>query len=118
MAQVYKSDFSPLWEVESLSIPQFMTRYNPYGVPANKAVHCDTFSADAITYGSLREQAGRAAWGLRHRLGVKPGDTVLALVPNSVRSREIRSEIMLLTITKNEFILLAHATWWAGAVFA
>ncbi|GES63689.1 AMP dependent CoA ligase [Aspergillus terreus] len=101
MAHIYKSEFSPLWEVESLSIPQFMTRYNPYGVPADKVVHCDTFSADAITHGSLREQAGRAAWGLRHRLSVKPGDTVLALVPNS-----------------NEFILLAHATWWAGAVFA
>ncbi|KAL4895113.1 hypothetical protein BDV59DRAFT_211916 [Aspergillus ambiguus] len=101
MAHIYTSSFSPLWDVESLSIPQFMTRYNPYGVQADKVVHSDTFSEKALTYGSLREQAGRAAWGLRHKLGVKPGNTVLALVPNS-----------------NDFILLAHATWWAGAVFA
>ncbi|KAJ5974292.1 amp dependent CoA ligase [Penicillium waksmanii] len=69
-------------------------------VNASKVVHTDTFSDETITYGSLREQAGHAAWGLQKRLGLQPGDTLLALVNNS-----------------NAFVLLAHATWWTGAIF-
>ncbi|KAJ5679594.1 amp dependent CoA ligase [Penicillium macrosclerotiorum] len=78
-----------------------MTQYNPDEVQASKIVHTETFSEDTITYGSLRDQAGRAAWGLQKKLGLQPGDTLLALVNNS-----------------NAFVLLAHATWWAGAIFA
>ncbi|KAL3458243.1 hypothetical protein BJX64DRAFT_302096 [Aspergillus heterothallicus] len=98
---VYTSPLAPFSDINSLSIPQFMTQYNPDGVPADKIVHMDTFSSEHLTYGSLREKASRAAWGLKHRLGVRPGDAVLAIVTNS-----------------NDFVLLAHATWWAGAVFA
>ncbi|KAL4861976.1 hypothetical protein BDV12DRAFT_179558 [Aspergillus spectabilis] len=99
----YRSPVFPLHgaEASDLSIPQFMTRYNPDEVPASKVVHIDPFSAEVITYGSLREQAGRGAWGLRKKLGLQPGDVLLALVKNS-----------------NAFVHLAHATWWAGAVFA
>ncbi|QKX63841.1 uncharacterized protein TRUGW13939_11012 [Talaromyces rugulosus] len=97
---VYHSPIFPLHDDTSLSIPQFMTRYNPDEVPADKVVHTDTFSNQPITYGSLRAHAGRGAWGLQ-KLGLRPGDVVLALVNNC-----------------NDFVLLAHATWWAGAVFA
>ncbi|PYH28945.1 amp dependent CoA ligase [Aspergillus neoniger CBS 115656] len=78
-----------------------MTQYNPEDVDASKAVHTDTFSDEALTYGGLRSQAARAAWGLQKRLGLQPGNTLLALVNNS-----------------NAFVLLAHATWWTGAIFA
>ncbi|KOS41521.1 hypothetical protein ACN38_g7633 [Penicillium nordicum] len=78
-----------------------MTQYNPDEVSGSKIVHVETFSKEAITYGSLRDQAGRAAWGLQTKLGLQPGDTLLALVNNS-----------------NAFVLLAHATWWTGAIFA
>ncbi|KAL2850620.1 hypothetical protein BJY01DRAFT_261525, partial [Aspergillus pseudoustus] len=98
---VYTSPLAPFSEITNLSIPQFMTRYNPDGVPADKIVHMDTFSSEHLTYGSLREKASRAAWGLKHRIGVRPGDVVLAIVANS-----------------NDFVLLAHATWWVGGVFA
>ncbi|KAJ5650412.1 AMP dependent CoA ligase [Penicillium longicatenatum] len=98
---LYRSPVIPIHDATDLSIAQFMTQYNPDDVPASKVVHVETFSNDAITYGSLREQAGRAAWGLQAKLGLQPGDTLLALVNNS-----------------NAFVLLAHATWWTGAIFA
>ncbi|KAL2820971.1 amp dependent CoA ligase [Aspergillus cavernicola] len=97
----YQSPVIPIHDATDLSISQFMTQYNPDDVQASKVVHTDTFSKDLITYGSLREQAARAAWGLKVKLGLQPGDTLLALVNNS-----------------NAFVLLAHATWWTGAVFA
>ncbi|KAJ0422748.1 hypothetical protein BJY00DRAFT_322321 [Aspergillus carlsbadensis] len=98
---IYTSSLAPFSDITNLSIPQLMARYNPDGVPADKVVHMDTFSNEHLTYGSLREKASRAAWGLKDRLGVRPGDVVLAVVTNS-----------------NDFVLLAHATWWAGGVFA
>ncbi|KAL2808258.1 hypothetical protein BJX63DRAFT_40939 [Aspergillus granulosus] len=99
----YQSPVFPLHETDAsnLSISQFMIRYNPDEVPASKVVHIDPFSPDSITYGSLREEASRGAWGLHEKLGLQPGDILLALVKNS-----------------NAFVRLAHATWWAGAVFA
>lgn len=96
----YQSPVFPIDDVANLSIPQFITRYNPDDAPADKVVHTDTFSQQPLTYGSLRDQAARASWGLRQS-GLQPGDVLLALVNNS-----------------NDFVLLAHATWWAGAVFA
>lgn len=75
----------PIHDPTDLSISQFMTRYNPDDVPDSKVVHVETFSDEAITYGSLRDQAGRAAWGLQTNLGLQPGNTLLALVNNSVR---------------------------------
>lgn len=65
-----------------------MTSYNPDDVPASKVVHTDTFSDDTVTYGSLREQTSQAAWGLQRNLALQPGDALLALVNNSVRSAE------------------------------
>ncbi|KAJ5753505.1 AMP dependent CoA ligase [Penicillium nucicola] len=98
---VYRSPVIPIHDATELSISQFMTQYNPDDVPDSKIVHVETFSDETITYGSLREHAGRAAWGLQNKFGLQPGDTLLALVNNS-----------------NVFVHLAHATWWTGAVFA
>lgn len=66
-------------------------------------VHVDTISGKSLTYGGLREKAGRCGWGLRHKLpiGLKEGQRLLAIVPNST-----------------DFVLLAHSTWWAGACFS
>ncbi|KAJ5785294.1 AMP dependent CoA ligase [Penicillium pulvis] len=98
---LYRSPVIPIHDATDLSISQFMTRYNPDDVPESKVVHVESFSDETITYGSLREQAGRAAWGLQTKSGLQSGDTLLALVNNS-----------------NAFVHLAHATWWTGAVFA
>ncbi|PCH02415.1 protein of unknown function DUF4009 [Penicillium occitanis (nom. inval.)] len=96
----YQSPVFPTDSTTNLSIAQFMTQYNPDEVPADKVIHVDTISKKSITYGSLREDAARAARGLRN-WGLQPGNVLMALVTNS-----------------NDFVILAHATWWAGAVFA
>lgn len=82
---VYSSPVIPMHDATDLSISQFMTQYNPDDVPPSKIVHTDTCSTDPITYGSLREQSGQAAWGLQRKLAFQPGNTLLALVNNSVR---------------------------------
>lgn len=63
-----------------------MTQYNPDEVPADKVIHVDTISKQSITYGSLREDAARAAWGLRN-WGLQPGNVLMALVTNSVSAQ-------------------------------
>ena len=82
---IYKSPVIQIHDASDLSIPQFMTQYNPDEVPTSKIVHVENISNETITYGSLRDQAARAAWGLRMNLDLQPGDTLLALVNNSVR---------------------------------
>lgn len=77
-----------------------MTKFNPDNVPAGKVVHADTILNKSITYGGLREQSAKCAWGLK-QLGLQQGKTVLAIFPNST-----------------DFVLLAHATWWSGACFS
>lgn len=94
---VYKSPVLPIHDVSGLSIPQFMTQYNPDEVPASKIVHVETFSNETITYGSLHDQAARAAWGLRVKLDLQPGDTLLALVNNSV----IKANLMIFLVLSN-----------------
>lgn len=116
---IYHSPISPFGDLASLSIPQFMTRYNPDGVAADKVVHRDALSSEALTYSSLRQKASLSAWGLRHELGVNPGDTILAIVTNSVRTPTYPETVGTVSNhKKNDFVVLAHATWWLGAVFA
>jgi 4-coumarate--CoA ligase len=76
--------FAPLGLDESLTIPLLMTRYNPDNVPADKVVHIDTIANKSLTYGGLREQAARCAYGLKHKLGMKYQDRLMVMVPNSV----------------------------------
>jgi 4-coumarate--CoA ligase len=78
--------YGPLSVDDSLSIPQFMTQYNPDNVAPDKLVHIDTITGKSLTYGELRAEAAKCAWGLRHKLGLKEGDVVSLICPNSVRA--------------------------------
>ncbi|KAH6675396.1 putative amp dependent CoA ligase [Plectosphaerella plurivora] len=98
---IYQSPLQPYGSYEHLSIPQFMTKFNPEETPSDKIVHTDAFNSQPLTYCGLRQSAARIAWGMKEKLGLQQGDIVLALVPNS-----------------NDFVQLAHGTWWAGCVFA
>jgi len=83
------STYGPLLSVpDDLSIPQFMTKYNPDNVSRDKVVHTDTISGKTLTYGGLRVDAAKCAWGLRHKLGLREGDIISLLCPNSVRGPE------------------------------
>jgi 4-coumarate--CoA ligase len=98
---IMTSGFLPLQLDDKISIPQFMTRYNPDNVPASKPVHTDTLTNKTITYGGLRDLAAKCAWGLQQKLGVKEGDIILVIVPNCT-----------------DFVILAHSVLWAGAVLS
>ncbi|KIW77411.1 hypothetical protein Z517_09857 [Fonsecaea pedrosoi CBS 271.37] len=87
--------------IDNITIPELMTKYNPDSVPADKVVHVDTIANKSITYGGLRKQAARCAWGLQHKLGLKEQDRLLVILPNST-----------------DFLILAHATMWLGAVLS
>lgn len=81
---IFKSKFTPVFIEDNISIPQFFTRYNPDNVPNDKVVHVDLIKGKEITYGGLRETAGRASWGLQKNLGLQPGNVVCVLAQNSV----------------------------------
>jgi len=83
---IIRSKYAPVEISDAISIPQFMTRYNPDNVGNDKVVHVDLIKGKELTYGGLRESAGRASWGLKERLGLRPGDVVCILVQNSVCS--------------------------------
>uniref|UniRef100_A0A093VQE6 4-coumarate--CoA ligase-like 9 n=1 Tax=Talaromyces marneffei PM1 TaxID=1077442 RepID=A0A093VQE6_TALMA len=89
----YQSPVLPTDSTANLSIAQFMTQYNPDEVPADKIVHVDTISKQPITYGSLRQDAARAAWGLRN-WGLQPGNVLMALVTNSLMRRGGRAPFL------------------------
>jgi 4-coumarate--CoA ligase len=57
------------------SITQMMLE-NPTNADPNKIISEDILTGKTVTYSSLREDAYKAAWALRHRLGLKTGDTV------------------------------------------
>ncbi len=111
--------FGPLGLDESVTIPRLMTKYNPDSVPSDKVVHVDTIANKSLTYGGLREQAAKCAWGLKHKLGMKEQDRLLVMVPNSVcPPHELRGKVSRLIYPKTDFVILAHATLWLGAVFS
>jgi 4-coumarate--CoA ligase len=78
--------YGPLGLDDNISIPQFMTKYNPDNISPEKVVHVDTIAGKSLTYGGLRTEAAKSAWGLRHKLGFKEGDVLSLLCPNSVRN--------------------------------
>ncbi len=94
----YTSSFAPIIVDDSLSISQFMTKYNLDSVKLDKVVHADTITGKTITYSGLREEATKCAWGSKQKLGLKEGDTVLAMVPNSVIILEIPSFTYVITV--------------------
>lgn len=86
---IIRSKYAPVSIGEDVSIPQFMTRYNPDNVKDDKVVHIDLIKGKELTYGGLRESAARCAWGLKKSFGLRPGGVVCILAQNSV-SRGIR----------------------------
>lgn len=97
---IFTSTFTPLQVDDNITIPELITKYNPDHVLPDKIVHEDTISGKTLTYGGLRRDAARCAWGLQQH-GLKKGDVVCVIVPNST-----------------DFVLLAHAVWWTGATFS
>lgn len=66
------------------SITQMMLE-NTSNVDPSKVISEDILTGKSITYSSLREDAFKAAWTLRHNLGLKTGDTVTIIGRSCVR---------------------------------
>ncbi|KAF9890114.1 hypothetical protein FE257_006275 [Aspergillus nanangensis] len=80
------------------SITQMMLENKSNADPA-KVISEDILTGKTITYGQLREDAFKAAFALRHRMGMKGNDTVTIIGRSCV-----------------DYIVAAHAIWAAGGV--
>lgn len=116
--KIVRSIYAPVSVPDDISLPQFMTRYNPDNVRKDKVVHVDLIEGKELTYGGLREAAGRCAWGLKSRLGLKPGSIVSVLAQNSVSYTLLRKGKATDSEIQSDFVILAHSIWWSGAVVA
>jgi long-subunit acyl-CoA synthetase (AMP-forming) len=82
--KIIRSRYAPVSISDDITIPQFMTQYNPDNVKDDKVVHVDLLSDKTLTYGGLRRAAARAAWGLKQNLDIRRGDVVCIVAQNSV----------------------------------
>ncbi|CAO2648201.1 Nn.00g074680.m01.CDS01 [Neocucurbitaria sp. VM-36] len=96
--RVYRSIYPAPYCPTNISIPQFLTQYNPDAVSNDKVVLEDDWTGQSLTYGSLRQTASQHAWALRERYNLKSGDVVAISAPNSV-----------------PHVQLIHAVLWTGA---
>jgi len=98
--QVYVSNVPDYHLPTDTSFHQFITRYNPDDVLAEKIIYEDQAAPHkTLTYGGLREAAAVAAGGFVNKFGLKEGDAVAAISPNCV-----------------DWVLLAHSVMWFGGV--
>jgi long-subunit acyl-CoA synthetase (AMP-forming) len=101
MTRVYHSPYPPLNVPTDQSVSQFLLRCNPDDVTDSKVILEDFDShSEPLTYGSIRTNASKCAYSLRHKLGLKVGETLCIVAKNSVN-----------------YALLAHAVMWAGGCF-
>lgn len=77
------------------SITQMMLE-NPANVDPNKIISEDILVGKNITYGKLREDAFKAAWAFRHRLGLKIGD-IVTIIGRSCVSLDFENSIFELS---------------------
>jgi acyl-coenzyme A synthetase/AMP-(fatty) acid ligase len=66
------------------SITQLMLE-NPSNTEPEKVICEDTLTGRLATYGSLRDDAFKAAHSLRHRHGIASGDVVTVMSRSNVR---------------------------------
>ena len=101
MTRVYHSPYPPINVPTDQSVPQFLLQCNPDDVDDSKVILEDFDShSEPLTYGSIRTNASKCAYSLRHKLGLKVGETLCIVAKNSVN-----------------YALLAHAVMWCGGVF-
>lgn len=95
---IYRSNYGPASSVPTdISISQFLERYNPDDAPDDQVILEESGKNRKITYRQFREDASRAAWTFKQKLGLGEEDPVCVCAPNSI-----------------EVVRLIHAIIWAG----
>jgi 4-coumarate--CoA ligase len=94
---VYQSPY-PSSNIPNLSVSQFLAISNPDDIEPSKVILQGFENQDeCLTYGGLRDAAGRHSAALRHTLSLQPGDIVSIYAYNSVN-----------------WAVFAHSVLWAG----
>ena len=103
MAQnIYTSETPPVLVPRDVSYSQFIMKYNPDSVPADKVIFEELDNpSKRLTHGSIRKLAAVGAAGLKNRLNLQAGDYVIILGKNSV-----------------DWVHLAQSLMWIGVVCA
>ncbi|KAG9522051.1 acyl-CoA synthetases/AMP-acid ligases II, partial [Aureobasidium melanogenum] len=97
---MHASLLPPLHIPTDVSFGQFLLKYNPDHVPADKVVLEDLAEPrDKLTYGGIRHETAHLAGALHQVYGIRPGDAVILYAVNSVA-----------------WLRLAHAVMWMGGV--
>ncbi|KAF2837367.1 acyl-CoA synthetases/AMP-acid ligases II [Patellaria atrata CBS 101060] len=99
--RVYRSYYPPPHVPTDVSISQYLEIYNPDFVANDKIIFEDDWTGRKLTYGSLRKEAAKGAWGLKYLFGIQEGDVVGICAFNSVN-----------------VVLLINVAIWAGATAA
>ncbi|KAF2735574.1 putative amp dependent CoA ligase [Polyplosphaeria fusca] len=97
--RIYQSPYPAPEVPTNLSISQFLQRYNPDDIAADKIIFDDDWTGEKLTYSGIREESAKGAHGLRHMLGLKEGDVVCICAPNCAN-----------------VVKLIHAVLWCGGV--
>lgn len=90
---------SKTWvDIPDISISQLMNE-NTFKCANDKIIYEEALTGKTKTYGEFRTDVRRAAYWLRHSLGLKAGQIVSIVAPSCI-----------------DYILAVHAIWWAGGV--
>lgn len=82
--KIYKSTYLAPYCPTNLSIPQFLTQYNPDAVSSDKIILEDDWTGCKATYAGFRDTASRHAFRLREEFGLGVEDVIAISAPNSV----------------------------------
>ncbi|KAF2110315.1 acyl-CoA synthetases/AMP-acid ligases II [Lophiotrema nucula] len=95
--RIYRSPYPAPYVPTNLSISQLLELGNPDDVEAGKIIFEDDWTSRKLSFAGIREQSAKGAFGLRHVLGVKEGDSVFICAPNCV-----------------DVVNLIHTVLWCG----
>ncbi|EXX58359.1 uncharacterized protein OCT59_018078 [Rhizophagus irregularis] len=79
---IFRSKFSDV-DIKKIGVYQFITS-NPYGIDDDKAIFIDGNTDKKLTFGQLKTNSKKLAFGLINKIGFKRGDVLAIYSPNHI----------------------------------
>ncbi|POG59609.1 hypothetical protein GLOIN_2v1720803 [Rhizophagus irregularis DAOM 181602=DAOM 197198] len=79
---IFRSKFSDV-DIKKIGVYQFITS-NPYGIDDDKAIFIDGNTDKKLTFGQLKTNSKKFAFGLINKIGFKRGDVLAIYSPNHI----------------------------------
>jgi 4-coumarate--CoA ligase len=79
---ISRSNF-PNIDIKKIGVYQFITS-NPYGIDDDKVIFIDGVTDKKLTFGQLKTNSKKLAFGLINKVGFKRGDVLAIYSPNHV----------------------------------